>query len=442
MVLLGVYFHPNALAAPTAAGTAIGIGTLITSIVDCQGQLTGKVQGVELTNSGYGYTMPPAVSFTHSVGVGAAATTTVGENLNVGIVTITTTGGKTGGSGYITAPTVTFDTPTHVGAAATVVVSGGSVIAAPLATGAAAYLFPGGTTGGVYYKAAPSVTFSAPGSGTTAVGVATIRYNSIKSNGVIGIGSTVITGVTTTGILVGDRFRLTYDWNLSSNFISSDTYVSAIAANQVTISSVPTNVSVATTNLEFGIDRCGIVTGITITNPGSGYTDISANYTVSIGNSAADKNYVEEVAGVHTATGNAYISSAGIVTTITITDAGSKYVIGENSAAPGMTLSSPYMEGQGNFIFNEVVTGSATTTTARVKSWDAVDSVLQVSIVGGAFEVGETLSGSESGASYKLGSINTDDIEDKFADNDEIEVAADGIIDFSQTNPFGMPQSK
>jgi len=34
---------------------------------------------------------------------------------------------------------------------------------------------------------------------------------------------------------------------------------------------------------------------------------------------------------------------------------------------------------------------------------------------------------------------NTDDLVTPFADNDNIEIAADSIIDFSETNPFGMP---
>ena len=41
-----------------------------------------------------------------------------------------------------------------------------------------------------------------------AVGVATIRFNSVKTTGTIGIGSTVITGIGTTNIIVGDRVRL------------------------------------------------------------------------------------------------------------------------------------------------------------------------------------------------------------------------------------------
>ena len=60
-------------------------------------------------------------------------------------------------------------------------------------------------------------------------------------------------------------------------------------------------------------------------------------------------------------------------------------------------------------------------------------------IISGSFSVGETLVGSASGASRAVLTINTDDIIDAFTDNDNIEIEADGIIDFSESNPFGSP---
>ena len=60
-----------------------------------------------------------------------------------------------------------MSTPTHVGAAATTTIgipvgagAGSSVIDTTISVGVATYLFPGGTTGGVFYKTAPTVTFS------------------------------------------------------------------------------------------------------------------------------------------------------------------------------------------------------------------------------------------------------------------------------------------
>ena len=416
--------------------TAVGIATLITNIVDCSGLTSGKIQGVELTNPGYGYTETPAVSFTHSAGVGAAGTVGLSIHRNVGVVTITESGSKPGGSGYVVDPPVPFTAPKHVGAQATASIASTSLSAITVSTGASAYLFPGGTTGGVYYASAPAVTISDPDTtGTTAIGVATIRYNSITTNGDMGIGSSVVTGVTTAGIIVGDRVRLETDWNDPTyNIIPADTWVYSIGVGSITMSANSTGVTTSTKSLEFGIDQCGIVTGITITNAGTGYTQAP---TVSISNTEGDKNYVAQVVGVATAQGRAHINSVGVVTMITLKDSGCKYI--QEAGVPTITIGDPYMFGEGNFIFNEKITGSATTTTARVKTWNSDTNVLEVSIVAGTFQLGEVLTGAESGAKYKLRTINVDDTQDKFADNINIEAAADDIIDFSSTNPFGMP---
>ena len=34
---------------------------------------------------------------------------------------------------------------------------------------------------------------------------------------------------------------------------------------------------------------------------------------------------------------------------------------------------------------------------------------------------------------------HTDDVIDPYTDNDNIEIEADGILDFSESNPFGNP---
>ena len=64
---------------------------------------------------------------------------------------------------------------------------------------------------------------------------------------------------------------------------------------------------------------------------------------------------------------------------------------------------------------------------------------MEVGVIDGTFIVGEVLSGSTSGAKYVIGGKNEDDLVTPYADNDTIEIAADKIIDFSSSNPFGMP---
>jgi hypothetical protein len=166
----------------------------------------------------------------------------------------------------------------------------------------------------------------------------------------------------------------------------------------------------------------GVVGIITLTSGGSGY-EVAPSVTFSAPTGS----------GV-TANGRAYINSAGIVTTISIIDGGCGY-----TSEPTITLSSPYSSGIGTYIFNETVTGTISSTTAIVKNWNSVTNILQVSNLSGSFVNGDLIVGSESLASYKVRIIETDDINDPYAQNDEIESEADSIIDFSESNPFGNP---
>jgi len=607
-------------AAPIGGVNAVGIASMDYGYIGCNGiKGTGKVVGVKLTNAGCGYVDTPIVTFTGGGGVGAAATIIL-EKVG-GIKTLNLTNA---GSGYISPPTVGISTPVHVGAAATATIgipinpgAGSSVINTTISVGIATYLFPGGTTGGVFYKSAPDVTFSTPtgtgdnavatatldnynntggtvlslnitdegrfyssvptvsishpgtsfaaatigiagtildpstiafsttgraytssptvivgtgvgtetpfqtavgvatihpitgvvtalsfnqsdpwvvgtsattgigytvtptisfsapspvvatatavisaggsvtslsignsgfgyistptvsisgpsGLGTqfTATGIATIRFNSISTTGTLGAGSTIITGINTNGIIVGDRVRLGIGYSGLYNFIVGDSFVNSVGVSSLTINNTSTNVGIATSVFEFGIDRCGVVTAINIINGGGGYLTPP---TITISNDSSFKNYIDEVVGVATAVGISTVSIAGTAT-VHIIDSGSQYVL-----TPTIILSSPISTSTGSFIFNEIVTGSSSGTTARVKKYDSVNNTLEVSLVDGSFTPGETIVGSESGASHTMRIQDKNDQVDPFADNDNIETRADDIIDFSKGNPFGMP---
>lgn len=230
--------------APSGGKTASGIATMIANIVDCNGTSSLKVQGVELVNPGYGYTVAPSVLFFGGGGTGAAATSIIGDGI-VGVVTITN-----GGSGYISPPVVTL---------------------------------------------------SNVGSSVSAI----VRAN---------------------------------------------------------------------------INSVGIVTQVTIVNSGLGYT-----------------------------------------------------------VAPTITFSSPYMVGIGTYIYNELVSGSISNTTAKVRNWNVSTGQLEVYDVDGNFVNGDIIVGAASSATYKLRIINTDNPQDKFAENDVIQVEANKVIDFTEKNPFGTP---
>jgi hypothetical protein len=84
--------------------TATGIATMIGGIVDlCDPNLLSyRVQGVEIINPGFGYTIAPTVAFYGGDGEGAEAYSEIANGV-LGIITVTS-----GGSGYTSEPNVTI----------------------------------------------------------------------------------------------------------------------------------------------------------------------------------------------------------------------------------------------------------------------------------------------------------------------------------------------
>jgi len=167
----------------------------------------------------------------------------------------------------------------------------------------------------------------------------------------------------------------------------------------------------------------GTVGIVTITAGGSGYTTSpSITFTAQNGISTTG------------AAGTAIISSAGIITAIHLTNAGAGYTV-----APTITISAPGSSGTGNYSFNETVTGSVSGATARVRTWDSSTNEIEIYNISGTFKTSETLTGSSSGAAHLIRLIDLTNFDDGFGENDEFEIQADAILDFSEGNPFGTP---
>ena len=164
----------------------------------------------------------------------------------------------------------------------------------------------------------------------------------------------------------------------------------------------------------------GVVGIVTLTSSGSGYTTSPTITFTGISSVSA--------------AATAVVSSAGTITAINITNAGLGY-----TEAPTITISDPNLGSTGDFIFNEIVTGSSSGTTARVRTWNSSTNVLEVSNIAGTFVVGENIVGSTSGASHTLLTADTNPTDDGFADNFDIQTEADDILDFTEHNPFGIP---
>ena len=170
----------------------------------------------------------------------------------------------------------------------------------------------------------------------------------------------------------------------------------------------------------------GVVGIITVTSGGGGYTEAP---TITFTNEIFD-------AGVTTASAVAYpiVSAAGTISAIYLSNTGVGY-----SVAPTIVVGNPESSGSGTFSFNEIVTGSSSGTTARVRVWNSESNTLEVGTVTGEFTIGENIVGSTSGASYPLRTSDSNPADDGFADNINIEIEADSILDFSERNPFGIP---
>lgn len=100
--------------------------------------------------------------------------------------------------------------------------------------------------------------------------------------------------------------------------------------------------------------------------------------------------------------------------------------------------------GTGSFQYNETVTGSVSGSTGIVREFSVVDDSfnvtkkLLVANITGSFNAGETVTGSESSASYIVSSYDDNSVNDPYDFNQEIETEADGILDFTESNPFGV----
>jgi len=161
----------------------------------------------------------------------------------------------------------------------------------------------------------------------------------------------------------------------------------------------------------------GVLAPITIINPGNNY---SSAPSISISTSFTGQN----------AEAISIITTTGIVTAARYINAGVGY-----TASPIIEIGGSVGITTGLYKFNEEVVGSITSTRAYVKDWNYESRILKVSIINGQFAEGEIIVG--AGASYKVYSVEVDNLYDAFSSNKDIQEAADSVIDFSEKNPFG-----
>ena len=174
------------------------------------------------------------------------------------------------------------------------------------------------------------------------------------------------------------------------------------------------------------------VSEITITDRGRGYA-VPPIITIS-GPLSGTGVTATAVSTIDTANNNR-------LDTINILNAGIGY-----TSAPTVSIAGFSTVGVGTFVYNEIVTGETSGTTARVKDFRTVTSTtpgvlpvtsLRVSLNTGKFNTGEIVVGSISSARYVVEDYDAESYDNPYDVNEEIELEADDILDFTESNPFG-----
>ena len=242
------------------------------------------------------------------------------------------------------------------------------------------------------YTSAPIVTFSDPPSGTTATAVAITKT---KGN-----------------VQSIDRIEII---NAGSGYVSPPT---------ITFSGGGGSGAAATCSIggtQFSVSNLNIV------SQGSGY--------------AVAPNVIISSPGIGiTATAVSGIDSTGKINSLRIINPGIGYTV-----SPTVSFEQFSTIGIGTFTYNEEVVGQTSGVTARVRDFrrdfDAsnIDPPinLRVSLNTGKFNSGEILVGSISSARYVVKSHDLDSYDDPYDVNEEIQLEADNILDFTESNPFG-----
>ena len=411
--------------APFADARAVAIGTVGTGLT------TYSVQEIKLINPGFGYTQPPSVTL---VGDGGGAVLRA-DIAAIGAVRIDQVAPFVGGLGYRPDATINVSISTSPVGLATANATADGVVSAAGTVKQIRF-----SNAGFGYTVTPSFNIDSPyqtrnaiaNIGFTTVGMGTITNITIADAGLGNTTPPAITisspsgfrqGIVTSGVGIGSTVNSLSIGNTGAYYGS---------APVVTIADPPTigvGSGVTATATAYVNVTTGILTGVTITNPGLGYT------------AAPD---VSLSSGIATATATALVNAiTGIVTDINITYVGAGY-----TTQPTISFSEPPVGvNTGVFMMNEMVTGTTGLATALVKDYDDVNKTLKVYRVSGTFINDEkivgsatTLDGVDRAGSYYINKVSYEDTDDKWEANTEIQDAAtdiDGIVDWTETNPFG-----
>lgn len=113
---------------------------------------------------------------------------------------------------------------------------------------------------------------------------------------------------------------------------------------------------------------------------------------------------------------------------------------GEFDHSEGFTEAGTYTIGEEVFQTDDETPTGNVTASGTVSSWNLPSGMLELSYIKAEFAVNKIINGRQSQARWTLNSNNVrDDAGNLLDNNEDIAEEASGIINFSETNPFGEP---
>jgi len=369
----------------------VGTGRTATAgvtLVSAVGGKTGYIRSLTLLNDGSGYTSTPTVFISTSrssnpVNASAVAITTSVGGLNSVKELILTNAG----AGYTQPPDINIVGGGGSGAIATCTIE-------ETQKGVISFTI---TDEGLGYTTQPTITIAGPGTGTTAIGDVVVDSSNAKLQAIRirnpGIGYTEIPSVT-----IGDPNIITG----RGNFFLNDLIVGQTSLTEARVKEWDADTKVLkVSNVGIGTTVSGFIPGEEIRiQTGIGDTGLKEYKTEHI------SRYTKSSVSIGAGTTGIYVGY-GVTGNINIGDSVG-IVTGAIGSGTTVTLISN----------TTIYINPRTTNTSTIS--------------------GQTLSfGSTVFTGYNIREYDDRDIYDEYSNNDEFETAADDIIDFAESNPFG-----
>ena len=368
----------------------VGTGRTATAgatLVSAVGGKTGYIRSITVLNDGSGYTSTPTVFISTSrsstpVNASAVAiTTSIGGLNSVKEIILTNAG-----SGYTQAPDINIVGGGGSGAIATCTIE-------ETQKGIISFTI---TDEGLGYTTQPTITIAGPGTGTTAIGDVVVDSSNAKLQAIRirnpGIGYTEIPSVT-----IGDPNIITG----RGNFFLNDLIVGQTSLTEARVKEWDADTKV------LKVSNVGIGTTISGFIPGE-----EIRIQTGIGDTGLKEYKTEHVSrytrSVYIGAGSSVLSvGSGNTSNVNI---GDSVGIITGFIGAGVTVHSIGNYGYVYMSIKSINTSAATKTVSF---------------------------GSTVFTGYNIREYDQRDIYDEYSDNDEFETAADDIIDFAESNPFG-----